>query len=225
MNFSGSWWIQQEKQTLDWAFSYPSPNQGIFPSFFCRITENRTYTYPDNSGVMALLSDVEAVANSVGSTYALTWYAETQTRGTYINQLCTLYTDPLPANIFPSDGSWATFSYVLNIAFNSNTKTVYVKFANQVILTISVSTSFSGYIYIEGKLKALQLAKNTWSYTVSWYSTGVAPTLAYGTLTGISQSVVNNLLLQGQGVANNDIEAIEGDGVINKVVSYAPNNM
>jgi hypothetical protein len=44
-------------------------------------------------------------------------------------------------------------------------------------------------------------------------------------LTGISQSVVNNLLLQGQGVANNDIEAIEGDGVINKVVSYAPNNM
>ena len=161
-----------------------------------------------------------ALADSIPA--STVWYSEYQKRYsaafTSGYQLTSLYQETLIGDTIYTDGSWLGFSYHLQTGANENFKEIFVKFANQTLVSFIPSAGLRD-IYINGVIKALNIHTKTayFELTLKEYISNSSDTdLFYsGNLTGVNFNSNNKLILQGQGIVFGDVTAINGQGTIN----------
>ncbi len=153
-------------------------------------------------------------------TMPTTWYSQYQKRFSEAGSLTTLYTNQLKTNSFIANGSYLTFNYQIQPANNANAKTVYVKFQNQVLISISVPINNNDIIYITGQLKMTDLKGELAIFNGSYYSASITATNFTGNLSGINFASDNLLILQALGIAYSDLVALNGDGIIYPQTSF-----
>jgi hypothetical protein len=142
------------------------------------------------------------------------WFSEFGILNNTSNTLDTIYDEWLIGGSMVQQGNWIDFCFDVVSAANSNTKNVFVKFSNQLLLNYSVPTG-AQTLKLVGKIKVLD-------YTLkkAFYSVTCGSSIVSGQLTGINWNVNNSLLLQFQGTANNDLIANGGEGKINIIPRF-----
>ncbi len=145
------------------------------------------------------------------------FFSETQIRYSALTQT-TFYNEKIKASSISVNGSYITFSYHVKTANNANAKTLNIKIgpngAELNLLTYSLPVSTANDIFVTGAVKVTNILSKTCNYRTKIESNGVAPIIADGTITlDFTKDIY--LLLQGTGVAVNDITAIDGEGIIN----------
>lgn len=127
--------------------------------------------------------------------------------------LTTLYHSTLIGGTLIQEGGFVEFEYIIIPANNSNVKNVYLKFATETLITVSVPINSSVPIIISGTIKLTDYAGLKGYFKLKAVSNGTMQVSA-GELTGINWNANNLLIIQGQGVANNDIVSQGGEGKI-----------
>lgn len=142
----------------------------------------------------------------------LVWYNEYQVRYNDSNKLTTLYQDPLVGNSFVSNGSYGTFSYLVQAASNGNTKTINIAFND--ISLVSFNLTDTNPVLITGTITATNMHLGTATVVGQYFSNSFAPILFTKNLTGLNFYENIKLILQGQATAYKDITSIEGKGLV-----------
>jgi len=171
------------------------------------ITDMATHKIGDGCTTFALLpfGGIPLIGN---------WIAQFKPIQNSGNLLSTLYNNALIGGSLVALGNWADFEYIFTIANNSNAKTIWIKFANQIIYTLTggIGPLSNLTLRLKGKVTSIDYINKKISYWVEKLDNNGAVTLIYGVLSGIDLSQNNHLLLQGQGIADNDIIAEQGMG-------------
>lgn len=127
------------------------------------------------------------------------------------SSLCSLYNITLIGGSLGQEGCYFDFDFLVNTAANGNTKDIYLKFANQPLFHKSAALN-NVNIQLKGKIKIIDYTNKKALFKVNYLDDTGAVSLVTGNLTGIDFTQNNKLLLQGQGVADYDVVALEGEG-------------
>lgn len=152
------------------------------------------------------------------------WFSEWGQKFNDAGLLCTIYHQWLIGGSLVQQGNWADFEFNIDVANNANSKTIYVKFANQVLATINPSASTGQSVLIRGKIKCQDYnnkeAYFCISYTQISYGVVSGNSIFSGVLSGINWNANNALIVQFQGVATNDLIGNGGDGRVCLIPRY-----
>lgn len=129
------------------------------------------------------------------------------------NLLSSLYDITLIGGSLGQEGCYFDFDFLIKTAANSNAKQFWVKFANQVLLVSNpASVLNNSHIRVSGKVKIIDYTNKISIFKINWIDDSSSAFLTTGQLTGIDFRQNNKLLLQGQGVADGDVIAMDGEG-------------
>lgn len=147
-----------------------------------------------------------------GQPLVVNWFAQFKPISNVGSSLSTAYNNCFYGGSFVQQGNWLNFKYIVQTASNGNSKSVFLKFANQTIFS-KTWTGNNVIVQLEGEIVCIDYTNKTVSYKITYLDNSNNISYSYGTLTGIDFTQNHDLLLQLTGIASNDLTALEGKGV------------
>lgn len=130
------------------------------------------------------------------------------------NALTTLFHSTLIGGSLVQEGGWAEFEYTVMPTLNVNAKNIYIKLSNQTIFNLPLLVNSSAPVIICGSIQVTDYTNGKAIAKIWSIRNSAIAFLQIIELSGINWNANNILIIQAQGVDNNDITCNGGTGKI-----------